>query len=131
MFVPRRRRLTTVLFALFSLLFMQLAVAGYSCPGFDARVQDISAMAKAGTPCAESMAMVLDDHESSLCAAHCQSPQPACSDTALTVPAMVAVGNVDYPVLFAVPPPAAVFGAPLLARATPPPLAVRNCCFRI
>ncbi|MCY7319215.1 MAG: hypothetical protein LH617_10910 [Ramlibacter sp.] len=131
MFVPRRRRLTTVLFALFSLLFMQLAVAGYSCPGFDARVQDISAMAKAGMPCAESMAMVLDDQMPSLCAAHCQSAQPACSDAALTVPAMVAVGNVDYPVLFAVTPPAAVFGAPLLARATPPPLAVRNCCFRI
>ncbi len=131
MSAPRRRRLTTVLFALCSLLFMQLAVAGYTCPGYDARMQDISAMAKAGLPCADSMAVVLDDQQPSLCAAHCQSAQPAFSDAALTVPAMVAVGNVDYPLLTVVTPLAGVFGAPLLARGAPPPLAVRHCCLRI
>ena len=131
MSAPRRRRLATVLFALFSLLFMQLAVAGYACPGFGSRVQEMSAMATAGMPCAESMAMVLDDQDPGLCAAHCQSVQPACSDVALTVPAMVAVGTVDYLATPVSTPLAAMDGAPLLARAKPPPLAVRNCCFRI
>ena len=131
MSAPRRRRLATVLFALFSLLFMQLAVAGYACPGSGARVQEVSAMAQAGMPCAASMAMAMDDQDPALCAAHCQSAQPACSDLVLTVPAMAVVGTMDYLVEPATNPAAAIGGAPLLARAKPPPLSVRNCCLRI
>ena len=132
MFALRRHRLTTVLFALCSLLFMQFAVAGYSCPGFESRVQEIAAMAEAGMPCAESMSMAMDSDEPMLCHAHCQSAQPPAGDASLQVPMLLAVGDVQY---FIAPkgaaPPWAVAQAPLLVRTTAPPLSVRNCCFRI
>ena len=127
----RRHRVVSVLVALCSLLFMQMAVAGYSCPGFQARVQEISAMAQAGMPCAQEMAMTLDDGQPNLCSAHCQSAQSASGDHALQMPALadccaffaspVAVVRVER----FTPEPA------LLAQAAAPPLAIRNCCWRI
>jgi hypothetical protein len=128
----RRHRVFTVLFALCSLLFMQLAVAGYSCPGFEMRVMEISAMAKAGMPCAESMSMAPDDEQPNLCSAHCQSAQSASGDYALQVPVLAAVGGVGASLsLLSLAPAGLAPEAPLLARATPPPIAVRHCCFRI
>ena len=132
MSILRRHRVFTVLFALCSLLFMQMALAGYACPGFESRVQEISAMAKAGMPCAGSMAMALDDEQPNLCSAHCQSDANASIDQALQVPVLAAAGSADVgrslPVLL---PAGLAPEAPLLARATPPPIAVRNCCFRL
>jgi hypothetical protein len=128
----RRHRVFTVLFALCSLLFMQLALAGYSCPGFESRVQEIAAMAEAHMPCAGSMSMVMDDEQPALCHAHCQSAQPATDSQPLQVP-VLAVDNGSFPL-------APVIGelrervpplASLLARATAPPLSIRNCCLRI
>lgn len=47
----RRTRLITVCLALVSLLFMQLAVASYACPGAQSsRVAEVAAMAEAGMP---------------------------------------------------------------------------------
>lgn len=54
----RRTRLITVCLALVSLLFMQLAVASYACPGAQSsRVAEVAAMAEAGMPCAETMSL--------------------------------------------------------------------------
>ena len=132
MFTLRRHRLLTVAFALFSLLFMQFAVAGYSCPGFQGRVAEISAMAQAGMPCAGSMDMTMDEDQPALCSAHCQTSQSICGDHALEVPSLPAIGTVSFHPLAAVLLPVGEFlQAPLLARATPPPIAVRNCCLRI
>ena len=127
----RRHRIFTVLFALCSLLFMQFSVAGYACPGFESRVQEMSAMAQAGTPCAESMSMAMDDTQPNLCQAHCQTAQPAGDNVALQVPALAGT-----PMPFAIAPPTALAQRPLpqpslLARTTAPPLTIRNCCFRI
>lgn len=72
MFVRRRRRLIAVLFALFSLLSMQLAVAGYACP-VETKVSQAAAMAEAGMPCAGDT--VMDTEQPGLCHAHCQSAQ--------------------------------------------------------
>ena len=130
----RRHRLFTVLLALCSLLFMQLAVAGYSCPGVAPRAQEVEAMPKAVMPCAESMALALatDDAQPNLCQAHCQSAQTAGDNPAPQVP----VATVDHGALITSPvsvalPMRSAPQASLLARATAPPLAIRNCCLRI
>lgn len=128
----RRHRYVTVLVALCSLLFMQFAVAGYACPGFDARVQDISAMAQAGMPCAQEMSTLPDEDQPNLCSAHSLSAQPAGGSDSLQVP----TGLVDHNAFFAAPASIRFVErmtsrAPLLAQATAPPLAIRNCCWRI
>lgn len=127
----RRHRVFTVLLALCSLLFMQLAVAGYSCPGFESRVMEISAMAQAGMPCAESMSMALDDEQPNLCKAHCEPVQAGTDQTPVQVPAF-AVSAVFYAAPISIALPQRFAPQPsLLARTTAPPLAIRNCCFRL
>ena len=128
----RRHRILTVLIALCSLLFMQFAVASYACPGFEARVQAVSAMAAAGMPCAQEMSMAPDEDQPNLCSAHCQPAQPGGGDHALQVP----VALVDHRAFFSAPAAIAFVErmpprAALLAQATAPPLAIRHCCWRI
>lgn len=128
----RRQRFVTVLFALMSLLFMQLAVAAYACPAAN-HGQQTGMAANSGMPCAESMkANVTDDEQPSLCAAHCKADQQS-ADTnpspGLATPAMPAS---DYALLrmnlpSLVPP----LEAPLLARTHEPSVALRHCCFRL
>jgi hypothetical protein len=128
----RRHRLLTVAVALCSLLFMQFAVAAYSCPGFQGRVAEISAMAQAGMPCAGSMDMSMDKEQPALCSAHCQTSQSICGDPALDVPSLPAIGITHFhPLAAALPAAGDIPEAPLLARATPPPIALRHCCLRI
>ena len=127
-----RQRLITVLFALVSLLFMQLAVAGYACPGNSSKIAEVAVMAEAGMPCAESMPFTMDDLQPNLCHAHCQAGQQTADK--YQVPTPVAIGGLpaDFSLQIAIP----VFSeAPLqtshLQRTTPPPVAIRNCCFRL
>ena len=128
----RRNRLITVLFALVSLLFMQLAVASYVCPGTASKVAEVAAMAEADMPCAESMTLAMDESQPNLCHAHCQAGQQTADRYEL--PASVVITTV--PADFILPLAAPVFlGAPLqaphLRRTTAPPVAIRNCCFRL
>lgn len=132
--MPRnsRQRLITVLFALVSLLFMQLAVASYVCPASGSNVSEAAAMVEAGMPCAESMASTMDDQQPNLCHAHCQAGQQTADK--YQVPTPVAIGGLpaDFSLQIAIP----VFSeAPLqashLQRTTSPPVAIRNCCFRL
>ena len=128
----RRNRLITVLFALVSLLFMQLAVASYVCPGTASKVAEVAAMAEADMPCAESMTLAMDESQPNLCHAHCQAGQQTADRYEL--PASVVI--VTLPADFTLPVTAPVFlGAPLqaphLKRTTAPPVAIRNCCFRL
>ena len=134
MIALRHHRLFTVLVALVSLLFMQLAVAGYVCPsGMSGLAQSSKAEAHAGMPCAGFMSETsLDGAQPALCHAHCKSDQQSADTYQLP----------DLPVMPAI---ALVFSlqdvlsislglarqAPLLQRTTAPPLSVRNCCFRI
>lgn len=130
MFARRRHRLITVLFALCSLLFMQLAVAAYACPG--SKLSEAAAMAEAGMPCAGEVSLSMDDEQPGLCHAHCQSAQQTVEKVQAPSPIdAVAVGFAfTISRALATPPPDPV-QAPLLLRATAPPIAVRNCCFRI
>lgn len=128
----RRPRLIIVLLALISLLSMQTALASYACPGTMEKVNEIAAMAEAGMPCAESMSLNMDDDQPSLCHAHCQASQQS-ADT-YELPPLVALSAL--PALFTVPITAPVYAglqlqAPQLERMTDPPIAIRNCCFRI
>ena len=83
-------------------------------------------------PCAESMTLNMDDAQPNLCHAHCQTGQQTADKYEL--PAPVAIGAL--PADFTSPVIAPVFlGAPLqaphLKRTTAPPVAIRNCCFRL
>lgn len=132
MTLTRRHRLLTVLFALASLLFMQLAVASYACPGSKVKIAEIAAMAEAGLPCAESMVTGMDEDQPNLCRAHCQTAQQVVDKYELPAPAGVG----SPPVQFTLPVAVAVLtGAPVqaphLKRTTAPPVAILNCCFRL
>ena len=129
----RRTRLITVLFALVSLLFMQLAVASYACPGAQSsRVAEVAALAEAGMPCAETMSLRMDDEQPHLCQAHCQASQQTADKYELPAMASAALADIAYTPFIA---PHLLEGAPaqapLLKRTTAPPLAVQHCCFRI
>lgn len=126
----RRHRFATVLFALISLLFMQLALAGYSCPGARSKVQEAAAMAEAGMPCAGSMSMSMDDEQPGLCHAHCQASQQASDNHPLQLPVLALPAGLAFEWASLEAPVRSAPQASLLARATAPPLAIRNCCLR-
>lgn len=128
----RRHRLITVLFALASLLFMQLAVAGYVCPGSASKIAEAAAMAEAGMPCAESMPLSMDDEQPSLCHAHCQASQQSVDKHELPSPVSMGVLPADFSLQVAIPVfSEAPLQAPHLQRTTAPPVSIRNCCFRL
>jgi hypothetical protein len=126
----RRHRLVTVILALVSLLFMQLAVAGYACPQHSGGLSAEQAMA--GMPCADEMPSVMDSEQPGLCHAHCQSADQTADKAQSPAPAAAIAVGFAYTVEPALaglrdraPPP------PSLLRTTEPPIAVRNCCFRL
>ena len=130
MSVGRRRRLIAVLYAVFSLLFMQLAVAGYACP-VDGKVGEVAAMAAAGMPCAGDMPSV-DTDQPGLCHAHCQSAQQSVDKVQPPSPTGAMASGSTYTLQpVRISPPAHPARASLLVRSTAPPIAVRNCCLRI
>lgn len=136
----RRLRFRSALAALFSMLFMQLAVAGYVCPldakqatgGAVAAIQDAQAGSDAMPGCAEAS----DQDAASaapLCHAHCQVEnqsldrhelptfQAALPDPILTIVVLATSADGVEEVFLQ---PAS------LTRVTSPPISVRNCCFR-
>jgi hypothetical protein len=91
---PRRSRLLTALFVVLSLLFSQLALANYVCPGAPAELGDMSAMEMApGEPC-DGMGAARDEGQPVLCHQHCvnaaQSFDPV-KVPAVSLPAVVQV----------------------------------------
>ncbi len=130
----RQKRFAIVLFALMNLLFMQLAMAGYACPGSvsKADADQTAAMAAAGMPCAETMTISMDGDQPSLCAAHCKADQQTADKYQAPSLASVDGPTRDYLpprlILASLDPP---FQAPLLARTTVKSVAVRHCCFRL
>lgn len=129
------KRLLTAIVAIFSMLFMQLAVASYACPG-------MSAGSNTGVPTASTMMEDMpncdgmDPEQATLCHLYAYgepAKQSLDKTPAPVVPPFVAVELVlslaifDVIVLPALPayPPIA------LTRTSSPPIAIRNCCFRI
>lgn len=131
MHFARRTRLITLLIAVWAILFGQIALAGYSCPG-TAKVAEVVQMAEAGMPCAETMSRVMDDERPGLCHAHCQtapssadSYQPPVLASLLQLGPVLTLASLEAP-RHALPPPTAD-SAP---RESEPPITIRNCCFR-
>jgi len=128
----RHQRLITVLFALVSLLFMQLAVAGYICPGSGSKIAEAAAMAEAGMSCAESMSLNMDDQQPNLCQAHCQAGHQSADKHELSSPVAISALPANFSLQIALPVfSEAPLQAPHLQRTTAPPVAIRNCCFRL
>jgi len=125
-------RLITVLVALVSLLFMQLAVAAYACEGNVSKAEQVKSEIMADMPCAESMVMAVDEGQPSLCHAHCQATEqsadkyqvPLAIDVGLLPSRLLLEGT--FPIFVGVMPQ-----APYLQRNTAPPLTIQNCCLRL
>ena len=122
-------RLLAVFFALFTLLSMQVAVAGYACPA-ESKPHEATSVAHAGMPCAGEMELV-DSEQPGLCHAHCQAEE---SSDKLSSPLFLGEvsGGFSYTVHAAlVTEHSPREQLPFLSRATAPPISVRNCCFRL
>jgi hypothetical protein len=133
----RQSRFLAALIALFSLLFMQLAVAAYACPKVHP-AQETAAAAMAHPADAESMpgcaGMGRDMEQPSLCHAHNQVgnhslDKPSTPQVQPFAPAILAqVLLFVEPVFHTLPLPPREL---VLQRVTDPPLSILNCCFRI
>jgi hypothetical protein len=129
----RQFRFLAALIALFSMLFMQLAVASYACPN----LQPGQKPAAVEMP-AESMpgctGMGVDKEQPSLCHAQDQvGNQSLDKPNVPQVQPFVAVA-LTQALVFADPTFHTLPIEPrslVLQRVTDPPLAILNCCFRI
>lgn len=111
----RRHRLITALLMAVSLLFSQLALASYVCPGgMDATA--MAAMADSDTPC-EGM----DPAQPVLCHQHCADPAKNVEAVKLPVAAPPTVAQVlEWPAV-SVADAALAFPPAAAAQAQPPP----------
>jgi hypothetical protein len=123
--LSRPSRFVAAAITLFCILFMQLAVASYACPALsvDHPSQTMSAA------CHD-----MDPVEPSLCHAYGQAGNQSLDKPAVPpLQPFMAVGfglpvsplDLTYPPAFTLP------ATTFLTHATAPPLAIRNCCFRI
>lgn len=129
----RPSRVLTVFAMLWSLLFMQLAVAAYACPGMAASsTADASFTASVAMPNCTGM----DQDQPALCHTHAEDlfgkqslDKPALPDVLPFVSASLLLILPAFDQLQALvsAPPSQIS----LAHSITPPLAIRNCCFRI
>lgn len=104
------------------MLFAQLAVSAYACPADQASPESM----RADQPCAS-----MDPDLPGLCQLHCEDGQQIVK-TGPDVPPVGSFMPVMGVVLTGIlPPPIRALSAPALEYASPPPLAIRHCCFRI
>ncbi|MFZ6647802.1 hypothetical protein ACO0LO_18910 [Undibacterium sp. TJN25] len=146
--LSRPSRLVAAFIALFSMLFMQLAVASYACPGMTAGGAHAGASASVhATAAVATMAATtdmagmmncdgMDMEQPTLCHAYAQDsfskqsldkPQLPDVQPFLTAGLVLALNIVDTARL----PQSSWLPSSTLARSTAPPIAIRNCCFRI
>lgn len=114
------------------LLFAQLAVAAYACPGLGV-AQAVEAEA-AGTPMVdcEAMAGAFDPAAPNLCAEHCKFGQQSDHAAKLNVPAAVlAVLYLTVPPPLHTPPPQSMAASISALVAASPAHAIAHCVFRI
>lgn len=128
-------------------LFAQLAVAAYACPGrssaasmnatteataaSDGASADATVVGQPAMDC-ESMAGPMDPAFANLCAEHCHHGQQSDQAATLTVPMALLTALYITPLApepFVAPRPGAAATSALAAAS--PPLAILHCCFRI
>ncbi len=123
-----KKRLFTALWVLCSVLFMQLALAAYACPGIAPAVMEQTV--RADMPDCSGMDMT----QPALCHAHDQAgnqsldkPQSPDIQPFIAATLLLSIADIDM----AYRPAAPHTDQPLLSRATAPPHAIQHCCFRI
>ena len=128
----RPSRVLAAIITIFSLLFTQLALASYACPGLNPAKPAMVATGTADMPGCTSMNM--ETPQPGLCHSHCEAGNQT-ADTAqapLVQPFVAAELTVVLSVAESVAPShASQPEGVLLKRSTAPPLSIRNCCFRI
>lgn len=128
--LSRTSRAIAAFATLFCLLFSQLAVAAYACPGLAPAQAAIMAGGMSGCP---DMDMKMDKEQPGLCKAHCEAGQQTLDTAGLAQvpPFMPAALSAVLGERIATMPQVAAQDADRLSRSTAPPLSIRNCCFRI
>jgi hypothetical protein len=133
--LPRKHRFLPALIALFGMLFMQLAVASYACPGLRAGDASQSMVESVEVSNPMSGCNQLDSEQPALCHAHCQDGSSSLSkhETQAVSPTLVLIATLVHGLEPAMTPalPGAEPSPSLLQRATAPPISIRHCCFRI
>lgn len=128
----RKYRILTALIALVGMLFMQLAVASYVCPGGTAgpmAVESAQAPMQSMPDCDGP-----DPANPALCQAHCQDAKSSLDkpQTPSVTPAPVMVSVILTPLIPLLPATLPSTEPDwLLQRITAPPMSIRHCCFRI
>ncbi|RZI40325.1 hypothetical protein EGT07_23560 [Herbaspirillum sp. HC18] len=128
----RTTRLVAAVIAVISLLFTQLALASYVCPGM--AVPESMTVAVDDGMAGMDHCSDMDMAQPGLCHAYGHAGQQSLDKPDLPqVPPFHAIGPALTVVVLeaATPPPTAVAAMPSLAHATAPPLAIRHCCLRI
>lgn len=124
-------RFVAAFIALFCMLFMQLAIAGYACP--ELKIELVSTAA-AMSDAAGSMPGCMDMEQPSLCSAHAQAGDQSLDKAAHPQVQSFIAATLEL-VCDATPPASGPMSVQLdsipLTRITAPPLSIRNCCFRI
>lgn len=132
--ISRPSRVLGAVLALVSMLFMQLVLAGYMCPkiSVDAPASEMPAISSmaADMPNCEQM----DTAQPTLCHASVHTVYQSLDKHELPsvqpfVPATIALVLVHIAVPITTNP--FNFNTALQSGAPPPPVAIRNCCFRI
>ncbi|MDB5992051.1 MAG: silD [Herbaspirillum sp.] len=132
--LSRPSRLIAALIVLISMLFMQLAIAGYACPSFKVAPSDESMSMDGSSDQAMTGCMGNDQLQPALCHAQDQS-----GNQSLDKPATPHVSSflasaltlVFRNIILTENSTDQQANTHLLTRSTAPPLSIRNCCFRI
>ncbi|MEC4722856.1 MULTISPECIES: hypothetical protein [Noviherbaspirillum] len=132
----RPSRIVAALVALFSVLFMQFAVAAYACPtlhlgqandtmDMSADVNGMATMSGcAGVDIEKPNLCQADSHKGKL-----SLDKPELPNVPSFAPAQLLA--IVIPVHLSIPSAPSTSPAGILARTTAPPLSIRHCCFRI
>jgi hypothetical protein len=126
-----RPRPFAAILALVAVLFAQLAVSAYACPGMDGMMQ-AAVVADEAPPCHQNPTPT---EPTPLCQAHCQQGDQSLDQRGASAPVLpfvtLPVSWRPLCVAVAEAPSAQSAQLSLLERPTGPPLAVRHCRFRI
>lgn len=131
----RPSRFLSTLVALFGMLFMQLAVASYACPDLNL-AQERQELSATIDMAMQEMASCTgkDLAQPNLCHAHSHAGEQSLDKPQTpSAQSFVAVGLASpfYPAGLAHRGTTVPSDIPRLSHATAPPMAIRNCCFRI
>lgn len=142
--LPRPSRLIAACVMLFSMLFMQLAVAAYACPGLTSPVQmqqnqplpeyAMQAVAMDMDAVDMSACTGADEVQPNLCHAHdhvghqsVDKPDVPAVSSFIPTTLVLALESVNSPE----PSRLSEVHSDKLTRTTAPPLSIQHCCFRI